>query len=141
MDENNVFASRLRKLRKEIGLSQEDFAKRLGFSIDAVGSWERGIRNPSSGTLGRIALYFGVDARYLTGETSSRYVPPTETMTVWMDDQRCNDERYATLMSELSDAGKIRVYQTILATHLADEESGELRDPGYEIRAKDKNLS
>lgn len=47
----------------------------------------------------------------------------------------------ATLMSALPDAGKIRVYQTILATHLADEESGELRDPGYEMRVKDKNLS
>ncbi|HOA53485.1 MAG TPA: helix-turn-helix transcriptional regulator [Thermogutta sp.] len=139
MDENNVFASRLRKLRKEVGLSQEEFAKRLGFSIDAVGSWERGIRNPASRALGRIAQYFGVDPRYLTGETANRYERPDETLAVWLDDQRGNDERYATMMSELSDAGKLRVYQTIVSTHFADEESGELRDPGYVMSAKDKN--
>lgn len=139
MDEDNVFASRLRKLRKEVGLSQEEFAKRLGFSIDAVGSWERGIRNPSSRTLVRIAIYFDVDPRYLTGETDSRYVCPTEMVDIWLEDQRANDERYATMMSELSDYGKIRVYQMILATHLADDESGKLRDPDYVMRAKNKN--
>ena len=136
---NNVFASRLRKLRKEVGLSQEEFAKRIGFSLDTVGSWERGVRNPASRALGRIANFFGVDSRYLTGETESRYERPEETMAVWLDDQRGNDEKYATMMSELSDAGKIRVYQTILATHLADGESGGLRDPGYVMRAKDRN--
>ncbi len=34
------------RLRTRLGLSQEKFAKKLGVSVFAVSSWERGINKP-----------------------------------------------------------------------------------------------
>jgi transcriptional regulator with XRE-family HTH domain len=41
------FAERLRELRSEAGLTQEQLAERAGVKRDAVARWERGNREPS----------------------------------------------------------------------------------------------
>ncbi len=41
------FAGRLRELRTEAGLTQEQLAERAGVKRDAVARWERGTREPS----------------------------------------------------------------------------------------------
>jgi transcriptional regulator with XRE-family HTH domain len=41
------FAGRLRELRTEAGLTQEQLAERAGVKRDAVARWERGKREPS----------------------------------------------------------------------------------------------
>lgn len=46
----------IRTSREVLGLSQADFATRIGYSVDAVQSWELGRRNPSK------AVIFMIDA-------------------------------------------------------------------------------
>jgi len=63
----NRFASRLKKLRSEAGLSQADLASKIGSSTNAVGMYETGKRMPREEVLEKIQAYFNVSFDYLFG--------------------------------------------------------------------------
>jgi transcriptional regulator with XRE-family HTH domain len=54
------FAGRLRTLRAEAGLTQEQLAERAGVKRDAVARWERGNREPSWSNVIALADALGV---------------------------------------------------------------------------------
>lgn len=54
------FAGRLRELRAKAQLSQPGLAKRAGLSVSAVRQFEYGTREPSFGSLVKLALGLGV---------------------------------------------------------------------------------
>lgn len=64
-----MFGSRLRELRKNAGMSQEELAKLLGISKSAVGMYEQGQRKKpqSDELLKKIADLFGVTLDFLMG--------------------------------------------------------------------------
>lgn len=45
---NKEAAERVQKLRKSLGLSQENFARLLGVAVQTVNRWENGLAAPSS---------------------------------------------------------------------------------------------
>ncbi len=55
-----VFGKRLKTLRKERKMTQEELADKLGLHNSYIGLLERGERIPSLLTLDKIAKYFGV---------------------------------------------------------------------------------
>lgn len=57
---NIEIASRLAKLRKEKGLSQEDLADKLGISRQAVSKWERAEASPDTDNLILLARLYDV---------------------------------------------------------------------------------
>ena len=59
--------SNLKKLRQERNIKQQDLANILGVSVDAVSSWERGLRTPSIAMINNLAEFFQVDKEYLMG--------------------------------------------------------------------------
>lgn len=62
---------KIRELRKKNGLSQEQLAKTLNVSRQAVQKWEKDINEPSIDTIKFIASYFQVDYEFLlNGEGS-----------------------------------------------------------------------
>lgn len=61
------FGERLKELRKEHKLSQEDLGEILYLSKGAVGNWELGTRQPDYDTLKFLAEYFNVSTDYLLG--------------------------------------------------------------------------
>lgn len=73
------FNTQLRALRQEAGLSQQEFANRMGLSKSSINMYERGEREPSLDTLDRIASFFGCDIDYLLGKSDIKKKP---TMTV-----------------------------------------------------------
>lgn len=65
--DKSKFSQRLRELRKERQLTQEELADSLSLTKQAVSQWERGIREPGFDTLEMIADFFNVDTDYLIG--------------------------------------------------------------------------
>ena len=59
------FSQRLRQLRNEKRLTQEQVAKKIGVTASMVSSYETDIRLPSYEVLIRIANLFGVTIDYL----------------------------------------------------------------------------
>ncbi len=66
-----VFAERLKALRKEKGLTQDEFSKLSGIGRSAVSMYEAGKRAPSYEVLSRLAQFFAVSTDYLLGNTDS----------------------------------------------------------------------
>ena len=64
------FNERLKSLRRESGLSQQDFAKQLGTSKSSINMYERGAREPGLEMLEAMADYFNVDMDYLLGKSA-----------------------------------------------------------------------
>ena len=52
--------NRIRELRISRGLTQQEFAKKMNVSFQAVSAWERAIAPPDLGNLVEISLFFGV---------------------------------------------------------------------------------
>lgn len=61
------FAKRLKELRTERGLSQEELAKQVLASTNAIGMYETGKRMPREEILERIKEFFGCSYDYLFG--------------------------------------------------------------------------
>lgn len=65
MDVRQRIGWNLRRLRKERGISQEDFATDSGFDRGYISGVERGVRNPSVLVLERIAAALQIDVEEL----------------------------------------------------------------------------
>lgn len=65
MDIRERIGWNLRRLRRERGLTQEEFATDSGFDRAYISGIERGVRNPSALVLERVAGALGVDTAEL----------------------------------------------------------------------------
>lgn len=63
------FSERLKELRLQAGLTQEQLSKELGGTIDqsTIALWENKKRVPNFDSVLEIAVYFGVSLDYLGG--------------------------------------------------------------------------
>ncbi len=61
------FKDILKDLRIEKGLTQEQLAKDINFSMSIVNKWENGKKNPSVQALKILSKYFKVSTDYLLG--------------------------------------------------------------------------
>lgn len=73
-DLQRTLGRNLRAHRQKLGLSQEQFAERLGYHRTYVGGIEQGLRNLSLRSLERLALDLDIDPLELLREAS----PATE---------------------------------------------------------------
>lgn len=64
-----AFGQRLKELRKQRGISQNELSKYIGVSKSSVNMYERGEREPSFETLEAIADFFNVNMDYLLGRS------------------------------------------------------------------------
>lgn len=63
------FATRLKELRTEKGLSQTQLAKETELSRSVIGYWENGKKHPTSTAIIILAKYFNVTTDYILGLT------------------------------------------------------------------------
>ena len=63
------FAKRLKELREERGLTQAEFAERVGIGTSTITRYELGDREPPLPTAVKIADFFNVTLDYLSGKS------------------------------------------------------------------------
>ncbi|USI67009.1 helix-turn-helix domain-containing protein (plasmid) [Lactococcus petauri] len=63
---------RLKELRKELGLTQQEVAEQLNILKESYRRWENGHSNPNKTSLEKLAKFYEVSASYLLGETDVR---------------------------------------------------------------------
>ena len=78
MDETKkTFSDNLKKLLELKGLSQSEFAEKIGVSKQTVSCWCRGVTFPNTDTLDIISEYFGVSRPELIDFLQAdRWMPP-----------------------------------------------------------------
>lgn len=64
---NEIFASRIRKLRTDKKLSLDGLATQLGVNKSRIGMWENNGTVPRDDVLVSLSKYFGVSIDYLLG--------------------------------------------------------------------------
>lgn len=64
--------NRIKELRKENGMTQDDIAKKLGLTRSAISSYERNRLEPTFQNIIKLADMFDVSAKYLMGLSISR---------------------------------------------------------------------
>jgi transcriptional regulator with XRE-family HTH domain len=67
-----VIGARLKQLRAEKEISQEELGKILNISTSMVGMYETDVRNPSFDVLIKIANFFDCTTDYLLGRTDTK---------------------------------------------------------------------
>ena len=80
-----MFSDRLKKLRKDRGITQAEFANKFQISNGTIGNWEAGSREPDMQTLQKIADYFDVSTDYLLGRENQPTIPqPSVPGSKWI---------------------------------------------------------
>ena len=69
---------RIKAIRGDQGLTQVEFAERLGVSRSSVLNWEYGQNTPASAMAEKICRTFQVNPLYLSGESDVMHMPPDE---------------------------------------------------------------
>jgi len=76
---NNFFGERLRELRKESGLRQDELAENLNFARATISYYETGARIPDIQKISIIADFFDVSVDYMLGRTNvKRFITTSE---------------------------------------------------------------
>ena len=63
----HLFGDRLRELRKNKNISQEDIGELCGVAKTTISNWENNITQPPIETITKLAQYFNVTTDYLLG--------------------------------------------------------------------------
>lgn len=89
------FSERLKKLRKDAGLTQVDVAEKLGISQPAYASWERGIKKPTQDNLVKIAKLFNasIDTLVSNDKTDGIDLSEVELLFRTTSDNMSNEEK------------------------------------------------
>lgn len=74
MKTNETFGNRLAKLRKEHNLTQEDLAKKLNISAQAISKWENDLTAPDIDTLIKLSDIFNISLDELLKNEKSNSV-------------------------------------------------------------------
>lgn len=122
---------RLRRLRKDRGISLEETAHLLHLSFSALAMYERDERTPSADRLQQLADFYGVSTDYLlvrdnaimAGETASHY-DPDALASRWPD---LSPDRRRTA-AEWETATKAAGMPTMFGHDLTDDEFDAILD-------------
>lgn len=69
-----TFGERLKNLRESEGLKQTELAEKLNLTSAALSQYEKGVREPNSEMLKKIADYFDVSTDFLLGRINERNI-------------------------------------------------------------------
>jgi len=62
-----MFGIKLKELRIEKGLTQQQLAEQLGYNQSMISFWEKEVNEPTESAIRKAAQFFGVSTDYLLG--------------------------------------------------------------------------
>lgn len=83
---NIKFSERLKELRTERGLTQENLSKALNYTQSNICEWERGTVEPKLSAIISMAKYFQVSVDFLLGISDEFETPLSASMEILRDD-------------------------------------------------------
>lgn len=75
--ENYIMNERIKKLRKELDLTQQEFADKVGIPRDSIGGYEIGRRSPSEAAISLICTKCNVNEEWLRTGQGEMFLPST----------------------------------------------------------------
>ncbi|MCM1488551.1 MAG: helix-turn-helix domain-containing protein, partial [Firmicutes bacterium] len=96
----------IKRKRREMNISQEALAEKLGITVQAVSKWENNLSYPDISLLPQIADFFGISMD-----------------TLFFDNEKENAA--APVLTDIPDDGKLRVVQCVGSRVLSREECGK----------------
>lgn len=118
---NSVFASRLRALINNAGITLPDLADSIGATRQSIGQWKDGKTQPNATMIKKIAEYFNVSSDYLLGlsdvATRNETIQginaaiglSSRAITMLMAEKALNESDIADFISFLVESEKLQV--------------------------------
>lgn len=78
-----MVGNRIKKLREELNLKQEELAKKIGVSPSAIGMYERDLREANDEIKIKMCELFNCSLDYLTGQTDLRTLKKSAVVLVY----------------------------------------------------------
>ncbi|MCM3512032.1 MULTISPECIES: helix-turn-helix domain-containing protein [Carnobacterium] len=104
---------KLRELRKEKKLTQEDMAGVLEIARTTYANYEQGTREPDNKTLNKLADYFQVSTDYLLGRDVPNWATPEDLID--LEEMLNNNVHMAYGGEDLTEEDKQRVQDVLAA--------------------------
>ena len=112
---------RIKQLRKMLGLTQKEFAEKIGKATISISKWEAGDRTPDESTLKLIAKEFNVNEQWLKTGEGEIFVSKLPEFANELDDFL---KDFLTAYMQLSDEEKEYYYHEVKAKALKKKIEG-----------------
>ena len=125
-----TFGDRLKELRDEKGLSQEQLAKEIGVRKNTIYRWETGDYRPSEQSSLLLAHCFNVPYAYLMGYVDDRTEPvltDEEAVKIEEEEAKQDEEQMIMLYRMLSPEMQKMIRTTVNQAYLIDRDREALR--------------
>lgn len=129
-----TLSERIKKLRKDLDLTQAEFGEKIGSTQNAIGNYETGHRNPSSSVINNICKTFDVSEKWLrTGDGEMFLAKPTAALDALAVEHRLSNGDYVLIEKFLALKPETRKTMTdymreVVASITAMEREGSLAD-------------
>lgn len=101
---------RIKKIRKDAGLTQEQFAKKLGVKRNTVATYEMGRSTPIDAAIASICREFGVNEDWLRNGNEPMYLPAGDKLERYLAQISKGDDTFIKdlieVYMELDDTSK-----------------------------------
>lgn len=105
---------RIKTLRKELKMTQDAFASKIGLSRNFIAQIEIGTKVPSARTISDICREFDVNENWLKDGTGEMFIEKTKSEQIWKmlldvtkDDEDSFKRRLVAALSNLDESGWI----------------------------------
>ncbi|MCI5924673.1 MAG: helix-turn-helix transcriptional regulator [Oscillospiraceae bacterium] len=108
--DENFMGERIKELRKFLGLTQQEFAKRLGIKRNTIANYEVGRNDPIDAIVTLICREFGVSEEWLRTGEGEMIVPDEDLLTAFIEKVRAErkdsfKKRFVLNLAALDDFG------------------------------------
>jgi len=128
-----ILGAKIRKLREQTGLTQEDLAQSVGLSSEFISQLELGKRSPSLNSLSRIARFLEKDISYFVAEKEESFTALIQSESLDLRTKRLFKKfrQFCNLYLELEDmtgrqSDLAPLYTNITAEKMAEQERRRL---------------